>query len=117
LKTIEEARRLLQSEEFMHIAAVLGGGEDLAEAYRNRLLCAIDSFVQLYGSGREIAIFSAPGRTELGGNHTDHQHGHVLAASINLDVIAVVASGKIPRSGCIQRAFRKMRSLWKNWNR
>ena len=52
----------------MHIAAVLGGGEDLAEAYRNRLLCAIDSFVQLYGSGREIAIFSAPGRTELGGN-------------------------------------------------
>ena len=75
----------------MHIAAVLGGGEDLAEAYRNRLLCAIDSFVQLYGSGREIAIFSAPGRTELGGNHTDHQHGHVLAASINLDVIAVVA--------------------------
>ncbi|WP_277218267.1 galactokinase family protein, partial [Ruminococcus callidus] len=91
MKTIEEARRLLQSEEFMHIAAVLGGGEDLAEAYRNRLLCAIDSFVQLYGSGREIAIFSAPGRTELGGNHTDHQHGHVLAASINLDVIAVVA--------------------------
>ena len=75
----------------MHIAAVLGGGEDLAEAYRNRLLCAIDSFVQLYGSGRGIAIFSAPGRTELGGNHTDHQHGHVLAASINLDVIAVVA--------------------------
>ncbi|MFQ9435628.1 MAG: hypothetical protein ACLR1R_04325 [Ruminococcus callidus] len=57
MKTIEEARRLLQSEEFMHIAAVLGGGEDLAEAYRNRLLCAIDSFVQLYGSGREIAIF------------------------------------------------------------
>ena len=91
MKTIEEARRLLQSEEFMHIAAVLGGGEDLAEAYRNRLLCAIDSFVQLYGSGRGIAIFSAPGRTELGGNHTDHQHGHVLAASINLDVIAVVA--------------------------
>ena len=45
MKTIEEARRLLQSEEFMHIAAVLGGGEDLAEAYRNRLLCAIDSFV------------------------------------------------------------------------
>ena len=91
MKTIEEARSLLQSEEFMHIAAVLGGGEDLAEAYRNRLLCAIDSFVQLYGSSREIAIFSAPGRTELGGNHTDHQHGHVLAASINLDVIAVVA--------------------------
>ena len=73
MKTIEEARRLLQSEEFMHIAAVLGGGEDLAEAYRNRLLCAIDSFVQLYGSGRGIAIFSAPGRTSTGRKSKESQ--------------------------------------------
>ena len=35
--------------------------------------------------------FSAPGRTEIGGNHTDHQHGCVLAAAVNLDAIAVVA--------------------------
>lgn len=39
----------------------------------------------------DIAIFSAPGRTEIGGNHTDHQHGCVLAAAVNLDVIAVVS--------------------------
>lgn len=38
----------------------------------------------------EIAVFSAPGRTEIGGNHTDHQHGCVLAAAVNLDVIAIV---------------------------
>lgn len=44
------------------------------------------------GFGREPeAIFSAPGRTEVGGNHTDHQHGEVLAASINRDAIAIVA--------------------------
>lgn len=36
-------------------------------------------------------FFSTPGRTELGGNHTDHQHGKVLAASINLDSIAAAA--------------------------
>ena len=36
-------------------------------------------------------FYSAPGRTEVGGNHTDHQHGCVLAASVNLDVIAVVS--------------------------
>lgn len=39
----------------------------------------------------EISVFSAPGRTEIGGNHTDHQHGCVLAAAVNLDVIGVAA--------------------------
>ena len=34
--------------------------------------------------------FSAPGRTEIGGNHTDHQRGRVLAAAVNLDTIAAV---------------------------
>ena len=42
--------------------------------------------------GRESDyVFSAPGRTEIGGNHTDHQHGCVLAAAVDLDVIAVVS--------------------------
>lgn len=61
--------------------------------YHDRFLTAIDRFQKLYGGDREreIAIFSAPGRTEVGGNHTDHQRGRVLAASVNLDVIAVVA--------------------------
>lgn len=91
LKTMNEARRLLRSDAFTETAALLGGGAELAEAYRARLLDAIDRFGELFGDHREIAIFSAPGRTELGGNHTDHQRGHVLAASVNLDVIAVVA--------------------------
>lgn len=39
----------------------------------------------------QAALFSAPGRTEIGGNHTDHQRGRVLAGSVNLDVIAAVA--------------------------
>ncbi len=55
---------------------------------------AIRKFEELYGPG-EAEIYSAPGRSEVGGNHTDHQHGEVLAASINLDAIAVVRkSGK-----------------------
>ena len=37
-----------------------------------------------------VRFFSAPGRTEIGGNHTDHQRGHVLAAAVNLDTIAAV---------------------------
>ena len=37
---------------------------------------------------KEISFFSSPGRTELAGNHTDHNHGKVLAAAVNLDTIA-----------------------------
>ena len=51
---------------------------------------AIGIFEDNFGSEGGIEIYSAPGRTEVGGNHTDHQHGEVLAASINLDAVAVV---------------------------
>ncbi|MBO5106302.1 MAG: galactokinase [Clostridia bacterium] len=58
---------------------------------RFRYLKAVDEFEKLYGDFDSINFFSAPGRTEVGGNHTDHQHGRVLAGSVDLDVIAVVA--------------------------
>lgn len=56
---------------------------------RERYGNAIAKFEELYGEG-EVQIYSAPGRSEVGGNHTDHQHGEVLATSINLDAIAIV---------------------------
>lgn len=59
-------------------------------AARQRYLDALDRFEEIYKTSGDIRLFSAPGRTEIGGNHTDHQHGCVLAASVNLDVIAVV---------------------------
>ena len=40
---------------------------------------------------KEISLFSSPGRTELGGNHTDHNHGKVLAAAVNLDTISAAS--------------------------
>ncbi len=61
-----------------------------AEFAKSRYSAAVDKFCELYGEN-EVRLFSAPGRTEVGGNHTDHQHGCVLAGSVNLDVIAVVA--------------------------
>ncbi|MBO7452844.1 MAG: galactokinase [Clostridiales bacterium] len=52
---------------------------------------AIRSFLDIFGGSEEdLRIFSAPGRTEIGGNHTDHQRGEVLAASVNKDAIAIV---------------------------
>ncbi len=60
-------------------------------SYQNeRYQKAIQKYEELYGSG-EVELFSAAGRSEVGGNHTDHQHGEVLAASINLDAIAVAS--------------------------
>lgn len=46
-------------------------------------------FEAFFGSSKEARFFSAPGRTEIGGNHTDHNHGRVLAAAINLDVVGM----------------------------
>lgn len=78
---------------------ILSGGYDNAfnmlygdyKTARNRYADACDSFYGLYGETDNIRLFSAPGRTEIGGNHTDHQHGCVLAGSVDLDVIAVVS--------------------------
>jgi galactokinase len=60
---------------------------------KERYVKAIQKFEACYGAG-DVEIFSAPGRSEVGGNHTDHQHGEVLAASINLDTIGVVRATK-----------------------
>ena len=61
---------------------------------KGRYIGALDEFLNLYGDRDNIRLFSAPGRTEIGGNHTDHQHGLVLAGSVNLDVIAVVSQNQ-----------------------
>ena len=70
-------------------------GEGRVEAQRDRYCEAVAAFTDVFGEAEELVLFSAPGRTEIGGNHTDHNHGRVLAASVNLDVIAVAA----PRAG------------------
>lgn len=62
---------------------------NLLDYQRERYVKAINKYVSLYGD-TDVEIYSAPGRSEVGGNHTDHQHGCVLAAAVNLDAIAVV---------------------------
>ena len=48
-----------------------------------------------FGTHAEAGLYSAPGRTEIGGNHTDHQHGRVLAGSVNIDMIAAAAPNSL----------------------
>ena len=72
--------------------------ETLAKIYANRSLnfvqsrynAAFDEFESIYGEADELSVFSVAGRSEICGNHTDHNYGKVLAASIDLDIIAIV---------------------------
>lgn len=64
--------------------------EEMISCQKDRYKEAIQSYVNYFGES-EVEIYSAPGRSEIGGNHTDHQQGEVLAASINNDAIAIVA--------------------------
>lgn len=63
--------------------------KDSVNAAVTRYIDTIVAFEDQFHLNDDISIFSAPGRSEIGGNHTDHQHGRVLAAAVNLDVIAV----------------------------
>ena len=82
-------------------AAIFGGefderftyiyGESALEAQKARYAAAVDAFAALYGADRDAALYSVAGRTEISGNHTDHNRGCVVAASIDLDIIAVAA--------------------------
>ena len=79
----------LQAGAFDETLARLYGKAHLEDS-RSRCATVIAGFTKTFESLPE-ALFSAPGRTELGGNHTDHQHGHVLAAGVDLDILAAAA--------------------------
>ncbi|MEA4822485.1 MAG: galactokinase family protein [Clostridiaceae bacterium] len=85
-----ECREYIDSAAFQEIAARLYGKENM-DAARERWTNAVLEFVRIYGDNDKITLFSTPGRTEIGGNHTDHNNGRVLAAAVNLDTIAVAA--------------------------
>ncbi len=69
--------------------ALYGAGQLAAQRRRYHKL--LEDFAGEYGPARQLRLYSAPGRTEIGGNHTDHNHGIVLAAAVNLDIIAAVS--------------------------
>ena len=70
--------------------SALYGKTALAEQ-KSRYEAAIAEFTKLYGERENLSIFSVSGRSELLGNHTDHNHGCVIAAAVDLDIIAIAA--------------------------
>ena len=73
------------------LARLTGRGDPAAR--RRRVMGLLDGFRRSFGAGEDtpVTLCSAPGRTEICGNHTDHQHGNVLAAAVDLDMLACAA--------------------------
>ena len=90
MKTAELKSRLAGGE-FDAALARIYKKEDI-DCQKERYAGVVSRFEALFGADRDIEIYSAPGRTEVGGNHTDHNHGKVLAAGVNLDAVAVVSA-------------------------
>lgn len=88
--SIKELKEALKEGKYTKLLTDIYVDENVIEYQKERYIKALTSFEDIYGD-KEVEIYSAPGRSEVGGNHTDHQYGKVLATSINLDAIAVVA--------------------------
>ena len=76
-----------------------GSSEKAQEYQTKRYIKSVESFSEIFPTRNDINLYSAPGRTEIGGNHTDHQQGSVLAGAVNLDAIAIVS---FHNDGCIR---------------
>lgn len=91
MKSDEVIKKLTQDEFLPVLERLYGTKKEVLAAQKERYQKALEKFTELYPEREDIYLYSAPGRTEIGGNHTDHQHGCVLAAAVQLDVIGVVA--------------------------
>ena len=97
MRTCESLRRSLSAGECDQILAslnALDGADSSLAAARARALRAVEEFQSAFSPAEDTAaaLFSGPGRTEIGGNHTDHQHGHVLCGSVDLDRLACASA-------------------------
>jgi galactokinase len=88
----EELRSFLETpqgrERLLCLYGTQSGSADLQVGRYSRLLAR---FAATFPEEREVELFSAPGRAEIGGNHTDHNAGRVLAAAVDLDIVAAAA--------------------------
>lgn len=92
MMTAEAWKKAIAAGQFDADFTILyGQGERTVKKQRERYTSAIDVFSETYGPKRQLSVYSTPGRTEIGGNHTDHNHGLVMAGAVTLDIIAVVS--------------------------
>lgn len=83
----------IQKNEYKELIEELYQDKNIVEYHNNRYQEAVKKYEELFGSD-DVEVISVSGRSEICGNHTDHQNGNVLAASINKDTLGVVAKQK-----------------------
>ena len=84
-------RNLETEKTAQQLAWLYGEGKDVIEKQKNRYAALIRRHAELFGEKPDLQLISAPGRTEIGGNHTDHNNGRVLAAAVNLDALCAAS--------------------------
>ncbi len=99
---IGKALTQLESEQAKELFGKLYGDKAAENIVRYQNL--VRDFAEKYG-GNEVRLFSSPGRTEISGNHTDHNHGRVLAGSINLDCVGAAAVNHTDKVRIVSQTF------------
>ena len=98
-----ELKSLLQNGGLEKYSALYADVKQQTE----RFIGAIDEFCKAYGEDRDISILSVPGRSEIIGNHTDHNHGKVMAGAINRDIIAIASKNDSDLIGFCSEGYAK----------
>jgi galactokinase len=89
--TLDEIQKILKSDKEISVLRELyGSNPERLRWHRNRYAGLAGLYSQIFSANGEVDFYSSPGRTEVGGNHTDHNAGRVLAAAVNLDILALV---------------------------
>lgn len=103
MRTSQWEKALLAGEYDKQLEKIYGD----ADGAKARLLPLLNAHREQFGDG-DAAVISAPGRTELAGNHTDHQNGRVLCAAVTLDALAVVSPAEDDRAVICSDGFGRI---------
>jgi len=90
MQTLDSLITRLKKSQLAALAGLYGNDPAVLHIQTERYLKLLNEFRSKFPAS-EVEVFSSPGRTEIGGNHTDHNYGRVLAGAVNLDNIAVAA--------------------------
>ena len=90
MQTLDSLITKLETGSIVSLTDLYGSSQNVQQVQTARYLKLLNNFRSEFPES-EVDVFSSPGRTEIGGNHTDHNYGRVLAGAVNLDNIAVAA--------------------------
>ncbi len=105
VETIRTITSKLQKDGGQLLSSLYGNDKEVLKKQAQAYIDLMGQFENKFHYDK-VALFSSPGRTEIGGNHTDHNHGRVLAGAVNLDNIAVAAKNNINKVRVASGGYR-----------